>query len=379
MELIIPVTVWLVCWLVPVGGVIFAFNKLISRPLARREHVRMFLILLDAGMKDGRRVEDTIVSLAETRDPGLGPKFWALASCLRSGSLSLSEALRTVPGFVPKQITAMLRVGEKLGDIRKVMPACRHLVKDSLALTRSSVHYLLVATFATTPVAILILTVLQIYVLPQFELVMQGMDAEPPTVLQLLIWRGEFLWLEILLLALVWLVASFYIGTPPVFYWFSQVFPGTADRMNFALPWRHKRLQRDFSSMLALLLDGGVPEPEAVRLAADCTANGVFIRRAEKVVASLQQGVTLTEALRLLDGSGELHWRLTNAVHAHSGFFKAIAGWNESLDAKAFQQEQSAAQVVTSGLVILNGLFVGFIVVSVFSALIAIINAGILW
>jgi len=387
MELIIAVTVWLVCWLVPVGAVMLVFYKIFSRPMRKKERIRMFLILLDAGLRDGRRVEDTIVSLAQTRDTGLGPRFLALAACLRTGSLRLGEALDTVPGFLPGQITAMLKVGEKLGDIRKVLPACRHLVKDSLALTRNSVYYLLVATFATTPVAIAILTVLQIYVLPQFESVIVGIQtvdlSEPPEMplgLRLLGWhQSELLWIEILLLLVVWVTASFYIGMPPIFFWFESLFPSAADRLNFLVPWRHKRLQRDFSSMLALLLDGGVPEPEAVTLAADCTANIVFIRRAQRVVGALQQGVKLTDALQMLDDSGEFRWRLTNAIHARGGFFDAIAGWNESLDAKAFQQEQATAQVVTSGLVLLNGLFVGFIVVSMFSALISIINNGALW
>jgi type II secretory pathway component PulF len=41
-----------------------------------------------------------------------------------------------------------------------------------------------------------------------------------------------------------------------------------------------KKLQRTFSAMLAVLLDGGVPEAEAVRLAGDCTANEICRRRA---------------------------------------------------------------------------------------------------
>jgi type II secretory pathway component PulF len=380
MELIIAITVWLVCWLVPIGGLVFATYHFISLPLRRQERVRSFLILLDAGIKDGHRVEDTIVSLAKTRDAGLGPRFQALAASLSSGTLSLSEALDTMPGFLPAQITAILRVGEKLGDIRKVMPACRHLLKDSLALTRNSVHYLMAATFATTPVAITILAVVQTYVLPQFQSVVAGMLEQVPPGLQLLAGhKNEILFTEIVLLMIIWVTASFYIGTPPFYQWFERLFPAVCDRLNFTLPWRHKRLQRDFSSMLAMLLDGGVPEPEAVTLAADCTANIVFIRRAQRVVAALKQGVKLTEAIQLMDDSGEFRWRLTNAVHGREGFLKAIVGWNEALDAKAFQQQQATAQAVTSGLVILNGLFVGFIVVSLFSVLIAIINAGELW
>ena len=49
-------------------------------------------------------------------------------------------------------------------------------------------------------------------------------------------------------------------------------------------------MQRDFSTMLAILLDSGVPEPEAVTLAADCTANRVFRQRAARAVEGLQAG-----------------------------------------------------------------------------------------
>ena len=380
MELIAAIIIWLICWLLPFGGVVFAAYFVISLPLRRQERIRSILILLDSAIKEGRSVEETIVSVAATRDTGLGWRFFALAQSLRNGTLRLGQALDTVPGILPAQIVAMIKAGERLGNIRKVMPACRHLLKDSLALTRNSVHYLMAATIATTPVAITIVAVLQTYVLPQFESVVAGMDIPFPAGLGFLIaHKTAFLCGETALLLIIWVTASFYIGTPPLFYWFERLFPAMCDRLNFVVPWRYKRLQRDFSSMLAMLLDGGVPEPEAVTLAAECTANSLFIRRARAVVAALQQGVKLTEAIQLMDDSGEFKWRLANAVHGREGFFKAIAGWNESLDARAFQQQQSAAQVVTSGLVILNGLFVGFIVVSLFSVIVAIINAGELW
>ena len=380
MEVIAAIIIWLICWLLPFGGVVLAAYYIISLPLRRQERIRSILILLDTAVKEGRSVEETIVSLAATRDTGLGSKFFVLAQCLRNGTMRLGQALDTIPGILPAQIVAMIKAGERLGDIRKVMPACRHLLKDSLALTRNSVHYLMAATIATTPVAISIFAVLQLYVLPQFESVVAGMIGPYPAGLQMLVsHKTALLWGEIGLLLFIWITASFYIGTPPLFYWFERLFPAICDRLNSFVPWRYKRLQRDFSSMLAMLLDGGVPEPEAVTLAAECTANSLFIRRARSVVASLQQGVKLTEAIRLMDGSGEFKWRLANAIHGREGFLKAIEGWNESLDARAFQQQQSAAQAITSGLVILNGLFVGFIVVSLFSVIVAIINAGELW
>lgn len=45
------------------------------------------------------------------------------------------------------------------------------------------------------------------------------------------------------------------------------------------------------------------------------------------------------------------------------------------LDAGAFQQEEAAAHVVTSGLVILNGLLVALITTAMYGVLMAALNA----
>ncbi len=140
-----------------------------------------------------------------------------------------------------------------------------------------------------------------------------------------------------------------------------------------------KRMQRDFSVMLATLLDARMPEPDAVTLAAGCTANSAFQARAAEAVNALKQGRSLTDAMRAMDDSGEFQWRLTNATHSRSGFLAALSGWHDALNAKSFQLEQAAAHVVSTALVLLNGLFVACVVISVFSFLISIVNAGALW
>jgi type II secretory pathway component PulF len=151
------------------------------------------------------------------------------------------------------------------------------------------------------------------------------------------------------------------------------------EQVHYRLPWRRKRMQRDFSTMLAVLLDSGVSEAEAVTLAADCASNGPFRRRAARVVQALQQGVKLTKAVESMDDSGEFGWRLANAFHGQAGFLPALAGWHDALDAKAFQQEQAAAHGITTALVLWSGVFVGAVVISVFMFLISIIDAGVLW
>ena len=131
--------------------------------------------------------------------------------------------------------------------------------------------------------------------------------------------------------------------------------------------------------MLAILLDAGVPEAQAVGWAASSTANRVFVRHAEAVVEQLGAGVPLTEAVQQLDDSGEFRWRLTNAVHAHGGFREALAGWHDWLEAKAFQEEQAVSQVISTGLVLFNGILVGALAIGLFQFLTSIIQEVALW
>jgi type II secretory pathway component PulF len=113
--------------------------------------------------------------------------------------------------------------------------------------------------------------------------------------------------------------------------------------------------------------------------AATSTANQIFLHRSEAVIDRLRAGVPLTEAVQALDESGEFRWRLANAAHVHGGFMAALAGWHDALDAKAYQQEQAASQLITTALVVVNGVIVGMICVGVFQALIFMEQGVALW
>ena len=86
-------------------------------------------------------------------------------------------------------------------------------------------------------------------------------------------------------------VAVIYIGGPGFVRWFQFRSVPVVDWIAWRVPWKQKKLQRTFSAMLAVLLDGGVPEAEAVRLAGDSTANEICRRRARRVIAALEKGV----------------------------------------------------------------------------------------
>jgi type IV pilus assembly protein PilC len=363
------------------GALIYLVFFLVTLPMRRNERTRLFLDLLELGVKDGQTPESVIINAASSNDTSLGVRFHLLAAHLQKGT-RLSAALGKVPRLLPPQIVAMLKAGERIGSIAKVLPACRRLTGDGVSQVRGALNYILILGLVVSPAAIAIPIMLNVFVIPKFKEVFSGMleGSQLPAFTRLIFASSHYILLaQAVVILATWFLLFAYIGGPRVHRWFQLIFQTVPDWIHFHLPWRRKRLQRDFSAMLAILLDAQVPETDAVALAAESTANSVISRRAEIIRAELAHGIKLPDAIRAIDDAGELHWRMTNALRRGSGFLSALNGWHEALDSKAFQQEQTAAQITTVALVLFNGLIVASIVIGLFIPLIALMNTATLW
>jgi type II secretory pathway component PulF len=360
--------------LIPAMGFSVVWQHLFSRPMLRRELACFFLDLLETALDRGQPVEQAIVSAAGSRDKAMGADFYPLAANIENG-MRLGESLQKVPRFLPANISAILQAGEKLGDLKKVLPACRENLRNPSDVVRSLVQYMIAVLLLFAPLCSLVMFWISIFVMPRFRELVTGMGFN--------IWPlsdfafGAVPWIivfEGIVFVSLGLVLEIYTKGPTATRWLQFRSLPIVDWVAWRIPWNRKRLQRTFSAMLAVLLDGGVPEIEAVHLAGDCTVNEICRRRTTRIIAALGKGVKLDEAVRIFDDSGEYHWRLTNATHSRGGFLNALHGWHEALDAKAIQQENAAAQAVASGLVIANGLLVGLIATGMFGVLIAILR-----
>lgn len=350
-------------------GVVFLIHLLLTLPMRRAERARLFIDLIETALNDGKPVEETLVSISHAQENSLGWRFHLFAAWLEESG-SLSRALALAPRLLPPAIVGMLEAGRQAGDLRKVLPACRQLLRDAISEARGAVPYIFMVTLFTTPLGVLA----YVFIFPKLVEISEAMVGLPQEPNYILTHGALLLWAQAVVLAALLVTGFFYVAGARAARWFPPV-----DVVRYALPWRRKRMQRDFSNILAVLLDSGMPEPEAVRLAAESTANRVFRRRGRRVVARLAQGVPLTQAIAAIDDGGEFGWRLRNAFHGRGAFQQSLAGWHDWLDAKAFQEQQAAAQLMTTGLVLWNGFFTGCIVISVFFVLVNILNSAVLW
>lgn len=379
--LVLLSALYLALGVVPVGASVYVIYFLLTIPMRRNERARWFLDLLELGLKRGQLPEQTTVETASSGDRALGVRFHLVAAHIEEG-MSLAEALKRVPRFLPPQIVSMLKVGERIGNLAKVLPACRKLLADGVSHVRGALNYVLIVTFVLMPATFVIPILLKVFVLPKYREVFNGLleGAAMPAFTRLVFAGDNYLvGLEIVFFVAVLGLTLAYVAGPRWEALLRRLVPGAVDWLQTHLSWRRKRLQRDFSSMLTMMLDLGLPEGDALKLAAESTNNGILIRRSAAACAMLEKGARLQEALRTIEGAGEFQWRLSNALQRGSGFSQALAGWHESLDARAFQLEQTAAQILTTAFVLFNGLVVACIVTAVFLVLVQIINGALLW
>ena len=366
--------IWAFAVMLPMAFFSGLLHFFLSLPMQRRDRARFFLDLLETAIGRGQSIEHAILSAAESRDRVMGVRFYLLAAHIENGA-RFTEALEKVPTFLPSQVNAMLRAGDKLGDLKRVLPACREVLRVAPDTVRSTLHYMVAMLLVFAPIAVWLITMLMVFVVPRFKEVAAGMGVtvSGPALFVFRI-TPQLIWFEMILFLVLLTVAVFYIGGPGFLRWFQFRSVPIVDWLGWQIPWKRKKILRAFSAMLAVLLDGGVPEAEAIRLAGESTANEICRRRARRVIAELERGIKLAEAVRVFDDNGEFHWRLSNAIHARGGFLEALQGWHEALDAKAFQQEETATHAMTSGLVILNGCVVALIATAMFGILIAVLK-----
>ncbi|MFT4589511.1 MAG: type II secretory pathway component PulF [Limisphaerales bacterium] len=382
LEYLLTAIAWLLAGLVPLIGVSLLLGWLINMPLRRAENARFFLDLLNVGMRSGRTPEESIVSLSRTGDRDLGGRFHLVAAFLQSGA-TLIQAIERAPRLLPPQIVALLKIGEELGDFSRIMPTAQAMLKDGDSGVRKSKDYLIILAFVVTPASVMMMMFTSLHVLPKYEGIFADLfgDVAYQSSILLLFVRLQWIWIasQLALLLIIWTGVLLYFINPRSSSWEGTRLAEFCAAIHFRISWKRKRMQRDFSAALGLLLDAGVPEKNALPLAGDCSANLKFIRIVRQCAERLARGARLGDAIKPLDPTGQFQWRLENAEAGGADFQRALESWREELDTKAFQQEHAFTQAFSSGLVLWNGLIVGSLAFAVFDFLSKSITSPVLW
>jgi hypothetical protein len=376
-ELSVAVVLTLVA-LIPIAAATWVVAWLATLPARRRDRARQFLFLLELAQESGRSPESVLIEASLTLDRSLPARLHLLASHLMDGA-RLENALEQVPSLLPPEVQSMIQTGLTQGQLPAILPAARRAVEEpDTPATNVGLVGQLIYLVPSLVFSAWMSVFLAHVILPKFRQIiadiLEGDGAiRMPAAVE---WVFDHsLGFSLFLFLLVGLLAVGLFGRTAG----PRLRLLLLDRIRLRLPWHRLRAQRDFASMLAVQLDAGTPEIEAVRNAAAATGNAHIRDRAESVAGLLVAGTPLPEAIHPIDSHSAFTWRLRNGLQRPGAVTASIAGWIDTLHERARRMEVAAAQTFGIGLLVLNAAAVSCVVITLFSCLILITEKALLW
>lgn len=346
------------------GAFLYVVYCFVSLPWRRREQAAIVLDLLEMGLSDGKSPEAALAEIYDTPTADFPIQLHKLAAHLKTG-LTLSEALQKVPEVLPRPVLALLLKGLGRVEPLRLVRACRDCLGAPVDSRQGILFLLLVVTTQFMGAGCGFAVFMKNRIVPSLEEVLGDAMGSVATISAPLLFAGSF-----------WVVLGLYVGV-------SLLILGTVFRrlsgasrlekavgpyIDVLVPWQRERVRANFASALALYLDAGFSEEDALLSAAGSTGNKRWESRSLQAVARLQQGEPFQRVLTSLDEAGEFQWRLRHAFHGIAGtgggparFHAVLQGWTDFLRLRADQLEIKATQLLLVFFTLTLGLLVGLI------------------
>jgi type IV pilus assembly protein PilC len=214
------------------------------------------------------------------------------------GGSSIYEAMSKHPIYFDELYRNLVRAGESAGVLETVLDTIA-TYKENLETLKGKIKKALFYPAMTIAVAILVSSVMLIYVVPQFEDVFKNFGAELPAFTQMIVAASRFL------VGWWWLMLGIVGGTLISFvfaYKRSANFRHTLDKLILKVPVigliMHNSAIARFSRTLAVTFRAGVPLVEALESVAGATGNAVYEKAVWRIRDDVSVGYPVNMAMK---------------------------------------------------------------------------------
>lgn len=259
--------------------------------------VMLFTQKLAVTMKAGLTLDAALALLIETADSErLRSMLEKVTTAIHNG-VALSDALQQHSTSFDRFYMNTLRAGEAAGTLDVVLARLTKHLERSRA-TQKSVQAALTYPVILMAVAAITLSILLVYVVPQFQALFEDMGKELPLPTQIVIALADgfkqYGWLvAIIFVALVFVIKQMMRDSEkrvPI------------DKLMLKIPLVSEMIVRlevsRFSRTLATLLSNGVPMLNALNVVAGSLNNSVVRQLINTVKNSVQEGIDIAAALK---------------------------------------------------------------------------------
>ena len=343
------------------------------RPLGRTDFI-FFNEQLASLAQAGVCLDDGLRQLArDVSTPSLKRVLEQTADDLEAG-LPLDQALTKHQGQIPPLYARAIKAGVENGQLAGTLLNLSHhlrLVAQTKRLIVEALSYPLTVLL----VALVLLSLIFIYLVPQFKLIFADFDATLPGLTLMVLACSEYLPSVLLGLAvLVLLTLVFYLSTH-VSTRNRLVFDRILLHLPLVGPLLRDSLRARFLRAAAFSLGSGIPLPEALRLGADAVAHPTVTEEAGRLADRVEQGASVFEAsdtLRLIPPGFAF---AVDACIQRGNLPEVLTQLATAYESRAMYSQSIMRTWIGPALVVCVGVLVGLCVVSMFLPLVSLIES----
>jgi type IV pilus assembly protein PilC len=289
--------------------------------------------LLKAGLPLLQALE---IMLERQSDVAFKASLTAVRDRVRSGA-SISEAFQVEGDLYPPIFAATLVAGERSGSLEDVLRRLSQYLRLSETLKKKAISASIYPVLLMTVMGGLV-TILLVFVIPNFQSFFEGMDVKLPFVTRTLIGISAVLGEHLGLLSLS-IAAAVVVST---LWWRRAGSDETVDRLLMRVPYLGPLMRMyaisQLTRTLSTLLSGGLPLVNALSVAASSVGNRAMGAGLLDSTTAIREGKSLTVALDMSGMVDNLTLEMVKVgeqTGALSEMLSSIAEfYDEEMDAK---------------------------------------------
>ncbi|HXG19109.1 MAG TPA: type II secretion system F family protein [Methylomirabilota bacterium] len=286
---------------------------------------------------------------------------------------SLAEALADYPKIFPPLYVNMVKAGEVGGFLDAALQRLAEYMERSQQVQeeiKSALTYPVLLTFTGGASLLILLT----YVLPKFSTIFGDLGQALPTSTRILLGISaglrSYWWLLLLISVGLWLGVRQYLATSQGrFLW---------DRWRLRAwvfgPLLLKREVARFARTLGTLLKSGVPLLQALEVVQDVVANAMVSRALKEVRVGVREGQGIAGPLGRSGVFPPLALQMVSVGEETGRLDEMLMRVAEYYERDTFTQVKRLTSLLEPALILVMGLAVGFVVISMLSAVFSINN-----
>jgi len=250
---------------------------------------------------------------------------------IKSGS-ALSEAFEAQGETFPRIYTASILAGERSGSLDEVLRRYVSYTKSIVGLRRK-IRGALTYPVILLSAAVILVSVLTTYVIPQFSSIYENVGADLPVITKVVVGISTTIREN-----LYWILPALIIAVGGLFYWRRtengrRVMDAIILRIPIIGELVRQMTTAQFSRSMATLLAGGITLVESFQIALASVTNRELLRSTEPALQKIREGKPFTESLAAagwvpelavdMIGVGERSGSLRDMLDEVAGFYDA--------------------------------------------------------